>query len=182
MRRQLAILAVFPLLGLVGCQSQQRGGQPARVQADAAHDSQLLEPVSGLVGEWDMTDETGAEVLASRFEVTGGGSAVCETMFPGTEYQMTNLYHMDGQKLVVTHYCAVGNQPRMAATKARRTDEGLVYEFKFQSVSNLRPEHDHYMGQMTMTICDNGTVRQDWRSYDREGALGEPVIFELRRR
>jgi hypothetical protein len=38
------------------------------------------------------------------------------------------------------------------------------------------------MGQMTMTLCNNGTVRQDWRSYDREGALGEPVIFELRRR
>ena len=44
---------------------------------------------------------------------TGGGSAVTETLFPGTAHEMMSVYHMDGDDLVLTHYCAGGNQPRM---------------------------------------------------------------------
>lgn len=177
MRSPFTFALMLPLLALAACQGPH--ARPVRVQADAAQDARLFGPITALAGDWEMDDQEG---VASHFEVTGGGSAVCETMFPGQQSQMTNLYHMDGRRLLLTHYCAAGNQPRMAATEARRTPEGLVYEFDFDSVSNLRPEHEHYMGQMTMTIGDDGTVRQDWRSYDREGDLSEPVVFELHRR
>ena len=33
----------------------------------------------------------------------------------GTPMEMVTLYHMDGAELVATHYCAMGNQPRMRA-------------------------------------------------------------------
>lgn len=182
MHRIVPIIAVLPLLGLAACQSQQHRHEPARVRADSAQDAAMFEPIRALVGDWESPGEDGAMAMGSRFELTGGGSAVCETMFPGEPYKMTNLYHMDGRRLVITHYCAAGNQPRMAASEARRTDAGLVYEFGFDSVSNLRPEHDHYMGQMTMTIADDGTVREEWRSFDRNGELTEPVVIDLRRK
>ncbi len=37
-------------------------------------------------------------------------------MYPGMEHEMTNMYTLDGNTLVMTHYCAGGNQPRMRAT------------------------------------------------------------------
>ena len=94
---------------------------------------------------------------------------------------MTNLYHMDGSNLVLTHYCAAGNQPRMIASKALDTDEGTAFEFNFDQVSNLRASHDHFMGNMTLTILKSGGMRQDWRSYDRDGNLTDPTTFALSR-
>ncbi len=95
--------------------------------------------------------------------------------------EMTNLYHMDGPFLVCTHYCAAGNQPRMIATHAEKTDMGTVFHFEFDSVSNLRASHDHYMGNMTLTIFEDGRLKEDWRSYDRKGELTEPTSFTLER-
>ena len=114
--------------------------------------------------------------------MTAGGSAVREIMFPGDAQEMTNLYHMDGGDLVITHYCAAGNQPRMVASKAVETDDATVFRFELESVSNLRESHDHYMGDMTLTILKAGGLRQDWRSYDREGNLTDPMTFMLSRK
>lgn len=158
-----------------GCQST-----PAvHPEAVSEHDAALLGEISKLAGDWEMTDETGEQFLAANFAVTGGGSAVREIMFPGDAVEMTNLYHMDGGVLVCTHYCATGNQPRMIASHSVKSDEGTVFLFELDSVSNLRESHDHYMGNMTLTILDDGRIRQDWRSYDRGGKLTEPVTFLL---
>ena len=58
--------------------------------------------------------------LVARYAVTAAGSAVVETVFPGTEHEMVTVYHADGSDLVLTHYCMEGNQPRMRAKAARR--------------------------------------------------------------
>jgi hypothetical protein len=142
----------------------------------------MLVRISELAGEWEMADESGQRQHVATFSVTAAGSAVREIMFPGAEMEMTNLYHMDGSELVITHYCAAGNQPRMIAKKAVETDEGTVFYFEFDRVSNLRESHDHYMGDMTLTLLASGSVRAEWRSYDRDGNLGEPANFLMTRR
>jgi hypothetical protein len=177
MRRFVAFLAAS-LLAL-GCQSTAPRVHPDTV---SSQDDALLGVVSELAGDWEMVDENGETILAAQFAVTSGGSAVREIMFPGTDYEMTNLYHMDGGSLVCTHYCAAGNQPRMVATAATKTDEGTVLHFNFESVTNLRASHDHYMGNLTVTILEDGSIRQDWRSYDRAGELTEPVVFSMTRK
>jgi hypothetical protein len=176
--RSLAGLLATSLLAL-GCQSTAPTVHPDTV---SSRDDALLGVVSKLAGDWEMADENGEMILAAQFAVTSGGSAVREIMFPGTDYEMTNLYHMDGGSLVCTHYCAAGNQPRMVATAATRTAEGTVLRFDFESVTNLRESHDHYMGNLTVTILEDGSVRQDWRSYDRAGELTEPVVFSMTRK
>ena len=35
---------------------------------------------------------------------------------------------------------------------------------------------------LTLTILRDGTVREDWQSYDREGELTEPVSFVMHRK
>ena len=38
------------------------------------------------------------------------------------------------------------------------------------------------MGNMTLTILKTGDIRQDWRSYQLDGTLSEPMTFELSRK
>lgn len=165
-------------LVVAGCQITSPTVHP---DAIAENDSTMLGLISELLGDWDLTDEEGTRHHAATFAMTAGGSAVRETMFPGEAHEMTNLYHMDGGDLVITHYCTVGNQPRMVASKAVETDDGTVFHFELESVSNLRESHDHYMGDMTLTIHKSGGLRQDWRSYDRDGVLTDPMVFMLSR-
>jgi hypothetical protein len=173
-----SLIALLGLLVVAGCQSTA-----PHVHSDAvsASDAAMIGTLSKLAGDWEMTDEKGERHRAATFAVTSGGSAVREIMFPGEAHEMTNLYHMDGSALVCTHYCAAGNQPRMVASRPVESDEGTAFHFEFDSVSNLRKSHDHYMGDMTLTILKDGGLRQDWRSFDRSGNLTEPMTFMLGR-
>ena len=177
--RSTLIALILGLLVVSGCQTSSPTVYP---DAIAEHDVTMLGQISELLGDWEMADEEGTQQHVATFAMTAGGSAVREIMFPGDDHEMTNLYHMDGGDLVITHYCAAGNQPRMVASQAVETDDGTVFHFEFESVSNLRESHDHYMGNMTLTILKSGGLRQDWRSYDREGNLTDPMIFMLSRK
>src|SRR5438128_1575908 len=70
-----------------------------------------LEAVKALAGTWvpekPMDGHPGGEI---NFKVTSAGTVVQETMFPGSEHEMVNMYHMDGDNFLVTHYCAMGVQ------------------------------------------------------------------------
>ena len=57
------------------------------------------------------------------FHVTAANSVVIETMFPGSDHEMVNTYHIDGDNLVMTHYCAMGNQPHL---KLVGSDDGAA--------------------------------------------------------
>lgn len=177
-RNTLLAAALATGLGLAGCQSSG----PARVSHSAEADAAMLAPIAALEGEWLILDPEGNEAHGATFKHSSGGSIVREIMFPGHAHEMTNVYHMDGEKLVLTHYCAAGNQPRMVASEAERTAEGISYHFEFDSVSNLRPEHDHYMGTMTLTLLNDGRIREEWRSFHRDGSLTEPTTFVMWRR
>ena len=66
-----------------------------------------------LEGTWVMGK--GKQAAKVVFKVTGAGSSVIETQFPGSAMEMVSVYHLDGpEKLIMTHYCAAHNQPTMA--------------------------------------------------------------------
>src|SRR5262245_13383962 len=95
-----------------------------------------LEPFSQLVGEWEGKELSGKKIeqdLKVKYKVTSGGSAVVETLFPDTPHEMVTIIHPDGDNLVLTHYCKLGNQPRM---KAKAKSEGNQVAFKFDSATN----------------------------------------------
>ncbi|MFG0243039.1 MAG: hypothetical protein ACF8R9_09655 [Phycisphaerales bacterium JB054] len=173
----LSLTACLTAALITGCEST-----PTRTAVAADHEAAMLGPVAALAGEWTGNDPASGEDYTIEFNPTANNSAVREIMFPGTQWEMTNLYHMDGNDLVITHYCAAGNQPRMVTSKAKQTAEGTVYHFDLESVSNLRPEHDHYMGNMTLIILNDGTLREEWRSYQRDGSLTEPTTFVMTRK
>ena len=76
-----------------------------------------LEKMKKLAGTWLVADKDGkpTDQVASIIKVTAGGSIVHETLFPGQPQEMVSIYTVDGPDLIMTHYCVLGNQPRMKA-------------------------------------------------------------------
>src|SRR5262249_25095171 len=82
-----------------------------------ATSAQRFEALKKLAGDWVMVGKDGkpTDTVVSSIRVTSGGSAIQETLFPGGEKEMITMYHLDGADLILTHYCMLGNQPRLRA-------------------------------------------------------------------
>ena len=143
----------------------------------------LIAQVMSLHGEWESLDNAGKPEGTIRYEVTSGGNVVRETMFPGTAHEMTNMYHMDGDSLVMTHYCAVGNQPQMRAKSGTLPANGKPGEIalKFERVTNKSSDKQPVMGNMTLVLVDANNIREEWKQVDPQGEHGN-VVITLRRK
>jgi hypothetical protein len=167
MRRASCISLSIPfvVLALAGCASQ--GSHRVVTPATDAQRSALFGMVADLEGDWEMVDDAGNRHLAAIIRVSSAGSVVREVMFPGSEHEMTNVYHMDGPSLVMTHYCAQGNQPRMRAWRAASPTR---IDFAPDGVTNLTSADDIYMCRMTLERTGPDAMRQSWSSC-RNGRL-----------
>jgi hypothetical protein len=176
----LALALVMVPGGCGNRSTAQNNAFAPRVVAEASDSDRaaLLERLKSLEGEWTMTAPDGQVHTAAVFAVGSAGSAIREVMFPGSDHEMTNMYHMDGRELVMTHYCAAGNQPRMRAKPGKTANQ---IEFEFADVTNLNAADEHFMGSMTLTFIDENTIRQDWRSYQTGQDQGV-TSFELTRK
>ncbi len=124
-----------------------------------------LEKMKKLVGTWVEADKDGqpTDTVVSVIKVTAGGSAIHETLFPGQPHEMVSIYTPEGPDLVLTHYCMLGNQPRMKAD-AKSPANQLV--FKFAGGSNLDPKKDKHMHGATLTIVDADHLAIDGEGWD----------------
>ena len=162
---------------LAGCNN---GGVHAVGTPSATATSNMLDQVKSLEGEWTVVKingENSPEPGVITFTTSSAGSSVREVMFPGSAHEMTNMYHMHGNEMMVTHYCAAGNQPRMRTVAAALGH----MEFKTESVTNLATPETEYMGELTLDMADKNTLKQTWRSI-QSGKETTHVIFELRRK
>lgn len=156
------------------------GGGVHAVGKASAENAKLLDIVKSLDGEWElvkMNGETPPEAGVSTFKVASMGSSVREVMFPGSQHEMTNMYHMNGGELMVTHYCGAGNQPRMRSVVV---SPGHI-EFKTESVTNLDSMDTEYMGELMLDMADKNSLKQTWRSI-KAGKGTSHMVFEFRRK
>jgi hypothetical protein len=116
-----------------------------------------LEKMKKLVGTWVAADEDGkpTDQVVSIIKVTAGGSAVHETLFPGQPQEMVSVYTADGPDLVMTHYCVLGNQPRMKADPKSPSNQII---FRFAGGTNLNPQKDRHMHEATLTIVSDDRI------------------------
>src|SRR5436190_1889073 len=67
----------------------------------------VLDRFKQLEGEWNSKGMHDGKEHEMRviYKVTAGGSAVVETVDPGTPHEMVTVIHADGDALALTHYC-----------------------------------------------------------------------------
>jgi len=155
------------LLALVlvtaGCQvamgRPSPGAAPAPVSASAtpggpwATDTNVAwaELQRALVGTWKANTAEQRTYRVS-YRVVSNGSALVETFTSGASGKETlSVYHRDGGALVMTHYCAQGNQARLKATAATR--ESVM--FAFLDATNVGAEQD-VMQRLSIVLRPDG--------------------------
>lgn len=146
-------------------------------QDDAATGAPSLATIKALAGRWVAAGEDGGatDQVVSEFRVTAGGSAVIETLFPGTEHEMITMYTQDGGDLVATHYCVLGNQPRF---RARWEQSGGELVFECVGVGNLRAHTGEHMHEGRLLVQGSDRLRATWTA-SAEGKPGHRAEFAL---
>jgi hypothetical protein len=127
-----------------------------------------LEKMKKLAGTWMMADKDGkaTDQVASIVKVTAGGSAVHETLFPGQPLEMISVYTVDGSDLYMTHYCVLGNQPRLKADP--KSPENQIV-FRFIGGGNLDVTKDKHMHDATLTIVDDDHLEVNGTGWENGG-------------
>jgi hypothetical protein len=97
------------------------------------------------------------------YKLTGAGSALVETQFPDSDHEMVSVYHLDGDDLRMTHYCAAGNQPHVKLDRANSTADELI--FVFDGGTNLNPEKDMHIHGVKITFGKDGHITSAWDGY-----------------
>lgn len=141
----------------------------------------LLDRMKSLEGDWEPVKpddhfKAGQSVL--QYRLIGGGSAVVETIMPGSPMEMLSVYHRDGDQLVMTHYCCVGNQPKMKARQGKDQNE-IVFEFV--GGTNVDPAKDAHIHGGTLRFLGPDHIQSEWEFYVK-GKLSEKHAFELVRK
>lgn len=151
----------------------------AKPKSEAAARFELLK---SLAGTWRVLPPAEGEAGVTgtfNYRVTAAGSAVIETLFVGSGHEMVSVYTLDGDDLLMTHYCAVGNQPHCKAAAGGALN---TLKFEFVKLVNGKPETDRHMHEGVITIISKDRIRQEWQGWDGGKPAGDhKVLIELER-
>jgi hypothetical protein len=115
-----------------------------------------FEKLKSLAGSWEGKGSNGQSVRES-YRLTANGSALMSEI--EGEHNMISMFHLDGDRLLMTHYCAAGNQPRM---KALSSGNGSSVVFDFLDATNLANPEVGHMHRAVFTILDTDHLTEEW--------------------
>jgi hypothetical protein len=143
----------------------------ASAQTDA---QKAFASIKSLPGTWNGTTSQGP--VEVTFKTVSGGSAVMSEIL-GHE-DMISMISLNGpDKLLMTHYCSIGNQPRMQASVS---PDGKIITFNFLDATNLATPDAGHMQKMILTIVDNNHHTEEWVYADHGQEHKE--LFDLHRK
>ena len=151
MNRQVLIIATMILLVL--CWSGS--GFELKAEQNVLDTDAILERLKQLEGTW--IGEGGSlggdsSSVVHEFRVVAGESVVMEIMDPDGEREI-NMYHVNGNDFVMTHYCGGGSQPRLKLEYTRASSESMPFVF-FDATNLENPAVDRHIHAGKIVFVD----------------------------
>jgi len=144
----------------------------ALAQSDA---QKAFATMKSMPGTWVGKTAKGDPVQVN-FKVTAAGTAVMSEIM-GHGDDMISMFHLDGpDRLLMTHYCGAGNQPRMQASVS---PDGKTITFTFFDGTNLAEPSPGHMQRMILTLLDDNHHTEEWIFAGHGQEMKE--FFDLRR-
>jgi hypothetical protein len=115
-----------------------------------------------LTGAWEGKNSEGKPLRVVFRDTAGGSALMSEIEGEGHEghEDMISMFNLDGpNRLIITHYCSAGNQPRMMATTS---PDGKTFTFEFVDVTNLATPDAGHMKRVVFTIVDATHHTEEW--------------------
>jgi hypothetical protein len=137
----------------------------------------VYERFQSLSGEW-RGESTKGWTEAVHFQTIAQGSAVMETSFEAHPNEaMVTMFHPDGDRLLLTHYCVAKNQPRLLLTSATADLSEVVFEFL--DGTNLASRDRGHMDKVVFRFSEGGNFSSQWRWYqDGKERWVEDIRYE----
>jgi hypothetical protein len=158
------VLMSLPTVAFAQTDAQKTDTQKsvALVPSDA---QKSFDKLKTLAGSWEgpvTTVPLQPEVEGKRgqisLRVTSMGNALMhELKLEGRPDDPITMFVVDGDRLLLTHYCDANNRPRMVG---RMSPDGKTVEFDFLDVTgNLQYGH---MGHVVFTVIDANHHTEEW--------------------
>lgn len=146
------------------------GDMPALAQA-GFNRFKLLE------GQWQGRSTKGWEETIT-FKTIAKGSVVVETSFDAHPNEtMMTMFYLDGTRLLLTHYCVAGSQPRLEATSFE--ENGNAITFTFLDATNLPSRDRGHMDKAVFRFVDEDHFSAQWTWYqDGKESWMEEIKYE----
>ncbi|MHC4924389.1 MAG: hypothetical protein ACYTG4_09985 [Planctomycetota bacterium] len=166
------IIVLAALAG--GCASTDVG--PALDMAGEEQSAAAFERIRGLAGSWSPVDPDSDMAMKVVYRETAAGNTVEEVLNPGAPHEMVTMYHRDGPLLLLTHYCAAGNQPTMVLLASSDPD---ILRFDFLRGTNMTPTDGH-MHRAVIDLSRENRVTGTW-TFFVDGAAGNDIVVQTQR-
>jgi hypothetical protein len=158
---------LLPLLILASLNATSAWAQTDAQKAFAA--------IKAMPGTWEGKGEDGQPLQVS-FKVVSGGTAVMSEIQSDHAHDMVSLFNMDGSRLLLTHYCSMGNQPRMQASVS---PDGKTFTFNYVDATNLASPDAGHIQKMVLTLVDENHHTENWTFVDHGKEVNR--FFDLHR-
>ena len=116
-----------------------------------------FEQLKALAGSWE--GKLDGQTLQVSLRVTSSGNALLHEMKGTGPDDPITMFHLDGDRLLLTHYCDAGNQPRMVATVS---PDGKTIVFNFIEATNLLSTQMGHMQRVTFSFIDRDHHTEKW--------------------
>lgn len=158
---------------LLGLAAALALASPSIAQTDV---QKAFAAIKKMPGTWEQKRPDG-KTLDVTFRVVSNGSAVIsEISVPGED--MISMIHLDGpNRILLTHYCGTGNQPRMLGTVS---PDGKTITFSYMDATNLAGPDAARMNKVVFTLLDENHHTEEWTFVDHGNEMKE--LFDLRRK
>jgi hypothetical protein len=134
-----------------------------------------FEKLKALEGNWVGTNEH-AKSSTISYKLTSNGSAVMETLTSPESGDMVTMYHVNNGKIMMTHYCALNNQPRMQAEDASNPNQ---ISFNYVDGTNMPDANATHMHKLVITFKDSDHFSEEWTLLDK--GKEQAMVFEFER-
>jgi hypothetical protein len=102
---------------------------------------------------------------------------VVETFPVNTPYEMFTVYHLEGDQVVLTHYCSSNTQPRMKSSGL----QGNLMAFEFAGGANIDPAKTSHMHGARIEFVSADEIKGTWQNW-KDGKPEEAVTFRVVRK
>lgn len=122
-----------------------------------------FERLKKLEGKWKGKSTKGWEEEVSYRVIAAGSVIVANSFDAHPNETMMTMYHMDGDKLMLTHYCVAKNQPRLVATSF--SEDGNTITFTFKDATNIPSRDKGHMDKLILKFTDQNNFTSQWTWY-----------------
>jgi hypothetical protein len=160
MHRMTSLLAAFMIAAFIHYDAL--AGDRSKIKNTRSAE---LDRLTVLEGTWkgEQDKGQGPQEVVVKYAMTAAGSALIETIHQGTPMEMVSVYHDDtDDTLTMTHFCMLGNQPRMNLASADESSISLTLD----KTCGIDVEKEDHMHALRIVLQSDNEIEHHWTLFE----------------